>query len=340
MSAQTTQSGSAQVDLSKGQRPKKPLTPWKSVNPNKPAKKQAPLQGIASLNGKWGYAFTAPFFLMFLVFGLAPIVYSTYMAFFNWDPLGEQVFIGVQNFQDLIVDDRFWLALANTMSIWSLSTFPQMIVSIGLAAILRSRALKAATFWRTILLVPNITSVIAVAIVFGQLFGRDFGMVNIVIGMFGGQHIDFLEQTLPGHIAIASMITWRWAGYNALIFLASMLAIPDDLYESASLDGATGWQQFIYVTLPQLRNTITFVLIVGTIGGLQVFAEPLTLGGTFDGGSSRQFSTLTLFLYEQAFVNNKWGYAAAIGILITVIVGIVSIINFFITRQLASEDKD
>ena len=109
---------------------------------------------------------------------------------------------------------------------------------------------------------------------------------------------------------------------------------------SASLDGASGWQQFIYVTLPQLRNTITFVLIVGTIGGLQVFAEPLTLGGTFDGGSSRQFSTLTLFLYEQAFVNNKWGYAAAIGILITVIVGIVSIINFFITRQLASEDKD
>lgn len=316
-----------------------PPSPWRSKPPVK-EKKERPEEGIRSLNGRWAYGFTAPFFVMFLIFGLAPIIYSIYIAFFNWDPLGEQIFIGFANFEELIVDDRFWIALRNTMSIWALSTFPQLVISIGLAAILRSKVLKAATFWRTILLVPNITSVIAVAIVFGQLFGRDFGMVNLVIEAFGGTRIDFIEETIPSHIAIAAMITWRWAGYNALIFLAAMLAIPDDLYESASLDGATAWQQFIYVTLPQLRNTITFVLIVGTIGGLQVFAEPLTLGGTFDGGSSRQFSTLTLFLYEQAFVNGKWGYAAAIGILITVIVAIVSFINFIITRRLASEEKN
>jgi cellobiose transport system permease protein len=181
--------------------------------------------------------------------------------------------------------------------------------------------------------------VLAIAIVFGQLFGRDFGMVNIIVGALGFEHIDFVQGTTSSHVAIASMIVWRWTGYNALIFLAAMLAIPNELYESASLDGAGKFKQFIYVTLPSLRNTITFVLIVGTIGGLQVFAEPLILGGSFNGGDSGQFSTLTLFLFEQAFVAYKWGYAAAIGIMITVIVAIVSIINFFITRKLAGDGK-
>jgi len=253
--------------------------------------------------------------------------------------LGTQEFIGLANFDELFVDTRFWNALLNTLDIWLLSTIPMLIISISLAAILHNPALRGSTFFRTILLVPNITSVLAIAIVFGQLFGRDFGMVNIIVGAFGFEHIDFVQGTTSSHVAIASMIVWRWTGYNALIFLAAMLAIPNELYESASLDGAGKFKQFIYVTLPSLRNTITFVLIVGTIGGLQVFAEPLILGGSFNGGDSGQFSTLTLFLFEQAFVAYKWGYAAAIGIMITVIVAIVSIINFFITRKLAGDGK-
>jgi cellobiose transport system permease protein len=294
---------------------------------------------VPSLNGGWGYLFTAPFFVMFLIFGLLPIAYSVYIAFFNWDALGTQEFIGFANFDELFIDTRFWNALLNTLDIWLLSTIPMLIFSIGLAAILHNPALRGSTFFRTILLVPNITSVLAIAIVFGQLFGRDFGMVNIIVGAFGFEHIDFVQGTTSSHVAIASMIVWRWTGYNALIFLAAMLAIPNELYESASLDGAGKFKQFIYVTLPSLRNTITFVLIVGTIGGLQVFAEPLILGGSFNGGDSGQFSTLTLFLFEQAFVAYKWGYAAAIGIMITVIVAIVSIINFFITRKLSGESK-
>jgi cellobiose transport system permease protein len=291
------------------------------------------------LNGRWGYLFTAPFFVMFLIFGLAPIIYSVYIAFFNWDALGTQEFIGMANFTELVADDRFWNALWNTLDIWLLSTIPMLIIAIGLAAILHTPTLRGSTFWRTILLVPNITSVLAIAIVFGQLFGRDFGMINIIIGALGFEHVDFIQGTTSSHIAIASMIVWRWTGYNALIFLAAMLAIPGELYESASLDGANKWKQFIYVTLPSLRNTITFVLIVGTIGGLQVFAEPLILGGSYNGGDSGQFSTLTLFLFDQAFVAYKWGYAAAVGIMITFIVAIVSIINFFITRKLAGDGK-
>jgi cellobiose transport system permease protein len=311
----------------------KPTSPWK------PAKKLNNPNAVQSLNGRWGYLFTAPFFVMFLIFGLAPIIYSVYIAFFNWDALGTQDFIGLANFTELIADTRFWNALVNTIDIWLLSTIPMLIFSIGLAAILHNPHLRGSTFWRTILLVPNITSVLAIAIVFGQLFGRDFGMVNIIIGALGFEHIDFIQGTTSSHVAIASMIVWRWTGYNALIFLAAMLAIPGELYESASLDGANKWKQFIYVTLPSLRNTITFVLIVGTIGGLQVFAEPLILGGSYNGGDSGQFSTLTLFLFDQAFVAYKWGYAAAVGIMITFIVAIVSFINFLITRKLAGDGK-
>ena len=317
-------------------RASKPPSPWK---PAKPQRKVNNVNAVPSLNGRWGYLFTAPFFVMFLIFGLAPIIYSVYIAFFNWDALGTQEFIGFANFDELFIDTRFWNALLNTLDIWLLSTIPMLIFSIGLAAILHNPALRGSTFFRTILLVPNITSVLAIAIVFGQLFGRDFGMVNIIVGAFGFEHIDFVQGTTSSHVAIASMIVWRWTGYNALIFLAAMLAIPNELYESASLDGAGKFKQFIYVTLPSLRNTITFVLIVGTIGGLQVFAEPLILGGSFNGGDSGQFSTLTLFLFEQAFVAYKWGYAAAIGIMITVIVAIVSIINFFITRKLSGDGK-
>jgi cellobiose transport system permease protein len=317
-------------------RASKPPSPWK---PAKPQRKVNNVNAVPSLNGRWGYLFTAPFFVMFLIFGLAPIIYSVYIAFFNWDALGTQEFIGLANFDELFVDTRFWNALVNTLDIWLLSTIPMLIFSIGLAAILHNPALRGSTFFRTILLVPNITSVLAIAIVFGQLFGRDFGMVNIIVGAFGFEHIDFVQGTTSSHVAIASMIVWRWTGYNALIFLAAMLAIPNELYESASLDGAGKFKQFIYVTLPSLRNTITFVLIVGTIGGLQVFAEPLILGGSFNGGDSGQFSTLTLFLFEQAFVAYKWGYAAAIGIMITVIVAIVSVINFFITRKLSGDGK-
>lgn len=307
------------------------LTPWK-----KKSKKEDVFPGVRSLNGRWGHLFVAPFLIMFLVFGLAPVIYSVYISFFKWDPLGGSEFVAFRNFSLLLQDSDFWLALRNTFSIWALSTFPQMFMAIGFAAILRNTRLKGKSFWRTILLVPNITSVIAVTIVFGQLFGRDFGIINGILDFMGlNRHIDFVEGVIPSHSAIATMITWRWLGYNTLIFLASMLAIPNELFESASVDGATKWQQFRFVTLPQLKNTITFVLIVGTIGGLQVFAEPQQLAA--DGGSSKQFLTLTLFLYNQAFVNNKYGYAAAIGIMITFIVIIISTVNFFITRKISND---
>ena len=193
-------------------------------------------------------------------------------------------------------------------------------------------------FWRAAVLVPNITSTVAVAVVFSSIFGRDFGVINYALSWFGVDKIDWASQTWSSHLEISVMVMWRWTGYNALIYLAAMQAVPKELYEAADLDGASGWKQFRYVTLPGIRNTVIFTVTVSTIAGLQIFGEPLIVGGgNFNGGDSRQFSTLTLFLFEQAFMEFKFGYAAAIGIMIFFVVMIFALINSWLTSKIAKD---
>ncbi|MBU6347784.1 MAG: sugar ABC transporter permease [Actinomycetales bacterium] len=313
-------------------------------NANAPKKKASGKNwsGARVRETAWGYLFTSPFFVVFFIFGIIPIIYSVYLSLTSLEnPLDENaVFVGLRNFENLWNDPDFWKATRNTFSIWFLSTIPQMALALGLASILRNPRLRFRLLWQTIFLVPNITSGLAIAVVFGQLFGRDYGLINFCLQFLGISHIDWLENTVASHVAIATMITWRWVGYNSLIFLASMNAIDSALYESAALDGANRWQQFRYVTIPGLRNTIIFMVIMGTIGGLQVFAEPLTFGGgQTTGGSSGQFNTVTLYLFRYAKDLFNYGYASAIGIGITFIVLIITALNFLITRRIASEDS-
>lgn len=299
-----------------------------------------------------GLFYVAPFFVHFVLFGAIPIAFTTFLAFFNADMnvyyefmdsfdfnVIKNAFCGLDNFRELFVDPYFWLALKNTFSIWAISTIPQLIIAFGIASLLANPKLRSSVFWRTMLMVPNITSVLAVAIVFQQLFDRDFGMVNTLLHYFGLGPVEWLNNSLPSHFAIAMMIDWRWLGYNSLILLAAILAIPKELYESAALDGASRFQVTRFVTIPQLRNTITFMVVVGTIGGLGLFVEPLIYGGGYDGGANNQFLTMTLYLYKNAFLNQRLGYGAAIGVGITLVVIIVSALNFMITRRIASEDS-
>ena len=134
------------------------------------------------------------------------------------------------------------------------------------------------------------------------------------------------------------MVSWRWTGYNALIYLAAMQAIPNQLYEAAMIDGATRWRQFLHVTIPQLRPTIIFTVIISTIGGLQIFAEPLVFGGDrgTEGGSGRQFQTMTLFLYEQGFRRFNFGYASAVAWLLMGLIALFALINYFVVRRISS----
>ncbi|WP_433287004.1 carbohydrate ABC transporter permease [Pseudonocardia sp. CA-142604] len=282
------------------------------------------------------YAYIAPFFVLFGVFGLIPFLFTFYIALFDWNPIGDQTFIGIDNFARMIADPRFWNATGNTISIWLLSTIPQLLVALVLAHVLNSARLRLAMFFRMSILVPYITSVAATAIVFAQMFDRDYGLLNWLLGLLGIGPIDFVQSVWGSHLMIAVMVAWRWFGYTALLYLASLQAVPRDIYEAASIDGAGGWQQFRYITVPSLRPVIIFTVVTSTIGGLQIFTEPLLVARTTNltCGAVRQCQTLTLFLYEQGFGQYQFGYGAAIGVALFVMIILVAAVNYLLSSRI------
>lgn len=281
------------------------------------------------------YLYVAPFFLVFAAFGLFPLIYTGWVSMHKWELISDHhTWIGLDNYRELVADTYFWNALKNTAQIWVMSTVPQLLMALVLAHVLNQR-LRAPTFWRMTALLPNITSVAAVALIFAQIFGRDYGLVNYVLGLFGAGHVDWQSGTASSQIAISAMIIWRWTGNNALIYLAAMQAVPKDLYAAASLDGASSFQQLTKITVPAIRPTIIFTVIISTIGGMQVLAEPLLFGGASPtGGSDRQFQTLSLYLYEVGFSRFDFGYASAAAWAMFGIIVLAAIVNYLLTSRL------
>jgi cellobiose transport system permease protein len=185
------------------------------------------------------------------------------------------------------------------------------------------------------LLVPYITSVAATAIVFAQIFDKNFGLINWFLGIFGLPSINFLATNYGSWIVISTMVFWRWFGYNTLLYLAGLQSLPREMFEAASVDGASSWQQFRHLTIPALRPIIVFTVIMSTIGGLQIFTEALLVSpeSGLTCGAGRQCQTLALFLYEQGFGQFKFGYGSAIGVVLFVIVVVVSLINFYLSTR-------
>src|ERR1051325_5174367 len=220
------------------------------------------------------YLYISPFFLLFLVFGLFPLGYTAWVSLTDRTLLDPHAhFIGLDNYSALLHDSYFWNAVENTLGIWVIATVPQLLIALGLATLLNT-GLRARTFFRMSVLLPQVTSLVAVALIFTQLFSRDYGLANYVLGQFGIHHVYWEAGRLSSWLGLSVMVMWRWTGYNALIYLAAMQAVPDELYEAASIDGARRFRQFLHVTIPQLRNTIIFTVIISTIGGLQLFTEP------------------------------------------------------------------
>lgn len=300
---------------------------------------------VSSWRSRWdekfsGYVFVAPFFVVFAVFGLFPIGFTLWLSLHDWSLLGEHSWAGLENYTALLGDEQFRNALVNTIGIFVLATVPQLLLALGLAQLLNQR-LRGRTFWRMGVLLPNITSVAAVGIIFTLLFARDFGLVNWLLGHVGVDAISWQDHKWSSWLAISVMVDWRWTGYNALIFLAALQAVPKDLYESAALDGASAWNQFWRITVPMLRPTLVFVSVISTIGGVQLFTEPLIFNSganAITGGTTRQFQTLAMYLYEQAFTRQELGYASTVACVMFLIIGMVAAWNFLLIRRIRSAD--
>ncbi|SCG71781.1 carbohydrate ABC transporter permease [Micromonospora coxensis] len=281
------------------------------------------------------YLYIAPFFVLFSIFGLYPMLRTAWMSLHDWNLIGEHSFIGFDNYTRLFTDEYFWNATVNTFGIFLLSTVPQLLLALFLATLLNRTLLRARTFFRMAIFMPNVVSVAAVAIVFGMLFQRDFGLFNWLLGLVGVDPVDWDAQKWSSWTAISSMVNWRWTGYNTLILLAGMQAIPKDLYEAAAIDGASQWKQFWRITLPMLTPTFVFVVTLSTIGGLQLFTEPLVFAnGNIIGGDQREFQTLAMYMYELGIENlNTAGYGAAVAWAMFVMIALVSLVNFLLVRR-------
>jgi cellobiose transport system permease protein len=288
------------------------------------------------------YLYVAPFFLLFAVFGLYPLVYTAWVSLHDW-PLAsdEHPFTGLDNYQRLLTDQVFWNSLYNTAGIFLLSTIPQLLVALFLANLL-NRRLRGRTLFRLSIILPMATSVAAVSIVFSQLYSRDFGIINWLLGGVGVGPIEWQASKWSSWTAVATMVNWRWTGYNALIYLAAMQSIPKDLYEAAALDGASPWKQFTRVTVPLLRPTILFTVIISTIGGFQLFTEPLLFNSgssNYQGGSLRQSQTVAMYVWENAFTKFDFGYASAIAWVLFLIILVFAALNYLAVRRLGGRDS-
>jgi cellobiose transport system permease protein len=284
------------------------------------------------------YLAIAPFFVLFIVFGLYPTMYSLVLSFQDWNGLGDPEWVGLANYQRLVGDPTFWLSIRNTLIIFVLSTFPMLVIALVVAAMLNS-TVRFSTAYRIAYFLPNITSVVAMAVLFGAIFGERFGLVNTALRALELSGVGWLTTPFGVQLTISILITYQWTGYNAIIFLAGMQSINGDLYEAARIDGAGPIRSFWSITLPLLRPTILFVLVVSTITGLQSFTEAQVLTGSGaannanSGGPGQGGLTTVLYFYQQAFSFNRFGYGAAIAWGIFLLVVIATIINWRLTTE-------
>lgn len=278
------------------------------------------------------YLAISPFYILFAVFGLFPIGFSLYLAFHRWDGIGEMTFNGFNNFRYMFTDGEFWQAVGNTFIIWIYSTIPMLFLALIIAFLLHSPVVRFRTLLRVGYFLPNVTSIVAVAIIFSTLFANEFGFLNYLLRLLGISPIQWLNVPWGIQAAISSMVIWRWTGYNAIIYLAGLQSIPQVLYEAAKIDGASTVQSFFRITIPLLRPVILFTVITSTIGGMQLFTEPQVLVGN-DGGTGSSGLTIVLYLYRESFIKNFFGYGAAVGWGMFIIIALFSILNWNLVQR-------
>lgn len=275
------------------------------------------------------YIMIAPIVAIFLVFMVYPIIRSLYLSFYELVS-GSYEFVGFKNYIALFKDETFYKGLFNTV-IYLIIQVPVMIGGALLIAVaIEQKFIRGKAFFRTTIFLPSVTALVAYALVFKVLLNGDHGLINYVIELFGGKGINWFYEEWPARLAIIISITWRWLGYNMIILLAGIQSIPNELMEAAEIDGATFWHKLFYITIPMVKPIILFCTITSTIGTLQLFDEPFILT---EGGPNNATITMGQYLYNNGFRYLKFGYASAIGYVMTVIIGLLSLFQLKATKE-------
>ncbi|WP_333844754.1 carbohydrate ABC transporter permease [Limnohabitans sp.] len=285
------------------------------------------------------YVLISPFIFLFLVFGLFPILFSFVLMFHSWDPvkgLASMEFVGLENLSFAFEDPLVWTSLGNTLWLAVVSGLPQHLVAIPLAYLINEKLGR----WRNAVMgayfLPYITSTVAIAMMFSTLFSTDYGMVNAMLTSLAksqvfepflpSTNVDWLGDPRTIKPIVAFVVFWRYLGFNVILYVAAMQAISLDQYEAARMDGAKSFQQFWYITLPQLKPIMFFGVTLTIIGGLQLFEEPFILTGG-KGGMEYAGMTTAMYMYRTAFDYNDYGLASAISWMLFIIILAMTILT-------------
>ena len=283
------------------------------------------------------YIFILPFLVIFFFFFIYPMISTIVMSFQDVKP-GVTEWVGLANFERLFGDKVFFKALGNSFLYMVLTLVLLIPFPMLFACMINSKLMKAPGLFKSLMYLPAITSVVVAGTIFRLAFSEtEYSLMNQIVGLFGIPPVRWLRQQGTGFFVLLLVACWRWTGVNMMYFLSGLKSIPEELYESASIDGANGWQKFAHITMPLLKPTTIYVLTISIYAGLAMFTESFIL---WNGNSSPNNITLTIvgYLYRQGIEKNDLGYASTVGLVLLIIAMTINLIQLRINGTLGGEE--
>jgi len=278
------------------------------------------------------YLMILPYFLLYIAFGLFPILFSLGVSFTSWDGIGDVIFIGLANYKRVFTQDKFFYkSLWNTIILLVISTPIQIILGLLMATFLKDFFKRTRNGLQLINFLPYITTPVAVGIIFQLMFDWKSGIINALLNLFGVESIYWLGNAWPSRIVVILMIVWKNYGYMMIMFLSGLSSIPDELYEAARIDGAKWWGCFTKITIPLLRPIFVFVITTSVINGFKLFDEPQLLFSSASqpiGGPDRAVMTVVMRFYEASFRSFEFGYGSALAYCLFLVIAGASLVLF------------
>ena len=295
--------------------------------------------------GIWGeiwrnrhfYLFISPFFILFFLFGLYPLLFSLFMSFLKWDGLTAWKFIGMANFQTMLDDEILWRSLMNTLIIGLMYVPPMMIMAFLFAQILNTQWLKLRGLYRAAFFLPCVTPMVVISIVFTLIFSAEKGVLNYLL-MSLNHLLPFLHlQPIPwltsedwSKISVSILVVWRWTGYNMVLMLAGLQGIPIEYYEASRVDGASARDQMIHITLPLMKPVFLFCGLLSLLGTIYMFDEIFVLTSGGPGTSSTNFG---MYLFNISFNDFRFGYASCVAYSVAFVVFLITLVGNRLSRR-------
>jgi len=276
---------------------------------------------------RWAYLFIAPFYILFAIFGLYPLLFSIYLSLTKWNGRGPFEFIGLANYQLLLQDTVFWQSMLNGVILFFLYVPLMTLFALVLAVVLNSKRVRGFQFFRTLIFLPYITNMVAAGFTFQILLNQKYGLVNNLLSMVGIPQVPWLESEWGARISLSLLIIWAWLGYNMIIMLAGLQTIPHEVTEAALIDGANSAQAFFYITIPLLRPVILFSVVLSTMGSFGLFTENVSLFAPTGTGPLNSTITPIVAIFRQAFGNFRFGYASAMAYVYFAIIFVLTLLQ-------------